>query len=368
MAEYKIGSAKSSEIANIMTEYSVPAETIDGATDQPETKWENLRWTQYLAYFKKIPELQAVINAKANWTVGKGFQAIENVDMDLSTITGWGKDTFNTILENMIRTYHIGGDAYCLIIPNDDGGLLNLKPLDPGVMAHIVDRSGQIIRYEQRSKIKGTKPKKYEPEKIFHLARNRLADEIHGVSTVEAVEWVILARNEAMESWKRVLLRNIDPLWIFHLATEDDAEIAAFKAKQDKARGSGENMYVPKDVIVPELQSVAPNATLNALPWIEVLNDYFYEASGVPRFIVGGVGGLTEAAVKTSYLAFQQNIEAEQLFIEESILQQLNIAIELEFPASMENELLSDQKKDKETGVSKPSDTVAGEKNENKTT
>ena len=164
MPETRIGAAASSDLTNVMTEYSVPSETIDGASDQPETKWENLRWTQYLAYFKKIPELRAVINAKANWTVGKGFKAEEDVEMRLSAIAGWGKDTFNTILENMIRTYHIGGDAYCAIIPDDEGELLNLKPLDPGVMAHIVDKTGQIIRYEQRSKTKETETK--DPENV----------------------------------------------------------------------------------------------------------------------------------------------------------------------------------------------------------
>ncbi len=85
----------------------------------------------------------------------------------------------------------------------------------------------------------------------------------------------------------------------------------------------------------------------------------FYEAVGVPQIILGGSGEFTEASAKIAYLAFQQNIEEEQLFIEEQCLSQLNLVIELEFPVSLENELLSDNKKDGDETESKPSETTA---------
>lgn len=72
----------------------------------------NTKYSQYLGYYKDIPELAAVIDAKATWTVGKGFKADEKTTMELSKIKGFGKDTFNTILENMARTKEIGGDSY----------------------------------------------------------------------------------------------------------------------------------------------------------------------------------------------------------------------------------------------------------------
>ena len=43
----------------------------------------------------------------------------------------------------------------------------------------------------------------------------------------------------------------------------------------------------------------------------------------------------------------------------EQIGLQLGIEIKLEFPATLENELLSDKNKDAETGVSQPNDTTA---------
>jgi len=120
------------------------------------------------------------------------------------------------------------------------------------------------------------------------------------------------------------------------------------------------NIYEPFDVSESELITVAPNATLDPKAWIEAQGDFFYEAVGVPQIILGGSGEFTEASAKIAYLAFQQNIEEEQLFIEEQVLSQLNLVIELEFPASLENELLSDKAKDGAQNID-PSETTAGE-------
>lgn len=361
MPPTRIANAEASDLTNAMSDFEVDAQSTDGAGEQQETSWTNSKWTQYLGYYKTIPELRAVIDAKATWTVGKGFKADDDTSLILDGIGGWGKDTFNTIIENMIRTYNIGGDAFCEVIKDDEGNLINLKPLDPSTITIVVDRMGIIKRYEQNSKATPKKrPVKFEPERIFHLARNRVADEIHGVSMIETLTPIILMRNEAMEDWKRVMHRNVDPMMIFHLDTDDPVEIANFKAKTDVAKGKGENMYIPKDAVVPEQLSIAPNAALNPLPWIEQLNNYFFQAAGVPQIILGGTGGITEAAVKIAYLAFQQTIEEEQLFVEEEVGMQLGVAIELEFPASLENELLSDNNKDGAQNVD-ASETTAGQ-------
>jgi hypothetical protein len=345
MTENRIGSAVASDLTNAMTDFSVDTVQTDGVGSGKESEYQNSDFTQQLGYFTSIPEINAAINAKSTWTIGKGFKSDSQTTFICDSIRGNGEDTFNTILENMIRTYYIGGDSFAEIIRDNEGNLINIKPLDPSVIKIVVNQQGLVIRYEQSSKHKSP-IKKFKPEQILHLARNRVADQIHGVSVIDAVETLILARNEAIEDYKRVMHRNIDPLWIFHMDTDDTAEIAAFKAKQDAARGAGENMYIPKGVVVPELAAVAANATMSPLSWIEFLGNAFYEAVGVPKIILGGSGEFTEASAKIAYLAFQQNVEEEQLFIEEQVGQQLGLTIELEFPASLENELLSDNNKD----------------------
>jgi len=360
MPQTDIGSAVASDLDSNFTDYSVNPESTDGVGDNGETKWSNQNWTQYFGYYKKIPELAAVIDAKATWTIGKGYMADEQTMMLLDSIRGNGKDTFNTIIENMARTKEIGGDAYAEIITNKQGLLVNLKPLDPGTMTHVANAQGMLIGFEQDSKIKGKKPHRFKPEEIFYISRNRVADEIHGNTMTERLAEIILMRNEAMSDWKRVLHWNVDPQWIFHLDTDDTTKIANFKAKMDAARGSGDNMYIPKDAVVPELIATAANASLNPLTWIESLNNYFYEAAGVPQIVVGGTGAITEAAVKIAYLAFEQSIAEERLFIEEAILTQLNVILELQAPASLQNELLSDNAKDGDESI-EPSETTAGE-------
>lgn len=359
MATTKITNAEASNLAGSVTDYSVDGETTDGATGT-ETTYICENWEQYLGYYKKIPEVKIVIDALATWITGKGVQTKDEYDEIIyKIVNGIGIDTFNTILENQIKTMLICGDSYAEVIRGKDETIVNLKPLDPSSIRIVANKKGVILRYEQVSKLNKTKKIKFDVANIFHLSKNRIADEIHGSGIVEALEEMILMRNEAMNDFKRVLHRNIDPLMIFHLDTDDPTEISAFKAKMDWAKGKNENMYIPKDAVIPEQLTLAPNATLNPLPWIEKLNNHFFQAAGVPQIIVGGAQEITEASAKIAYLAFQQRVEGEQLYIEEQVAKQLGLIIELEFPASLENELLSDNKKDGAINMQR-NDTTAG--------
>lgn len=358
MPDTNISSAEIGNKLNTQSDYSITPVNTDGPQDQKETTYLNTNWSTYLGYYKKIPELTAAIDAKATWTIGKGFKSNEITEMALSTIKGWGKDSFNSILENAVRTYHIGGDAFIEIIRDDDGNLVNLKPLDPGSIQIVANSRGVILRYEQITKNnQNAQPKKFSPDKILHFARNRVADEIHGVSLIPAVEDIILMRNEAMADYKKLLHRNVFPVRVFYLDTDDPAKIAAFKAKADLAGSQGENIYIPKGAVETELAAVPSNATLNPLPWIQQLNQYFFQATGVPQIIVGGSSEFTEASAKIAYLAFEQVIEEEQLYIEEQILSQLNLEINLEFPATLQNEVLTGQGKSETMQASTPEDT-----------
>ena len=339
--------------------FSVNAKTPEGATGNGETRWTNTNFTTQFGYYTddKIPEITAIIDAKSTWTVGKGFKADEITTMLLDTIKGNGYDTFNTILENAMRTMLIGGNFYAEIIRDDEENLINIKPLDPSTMVNVANPDGTMKHFEQISKVKKAN-KILKKEQVFYLPRNRVADEIHGRGIIEKLKRIMDMKNRAMADYDRVLHRNVEPMMIFHLDTDDETKIAAFKAKRDAAKGKGEDMYIPKDAVVPELLSLAPNATLNPMAWITYLDNMFYEAAGVPKIILGGSGEFTEASAKIAYLAFQQGVEEEQLFLEEEVLSQLNLVIELEFPVSLENEMLTDNKKDGAQNID-PSETTA---------
>ena len=342
MPENLIDSAVSSDLKSQITDYSVKEQSTDSAGDQKETTWQSTTWTKNYGYYTNIPELKAAIKTKAFWTIGAGVEADEQTLLLIGTIKGNGKDTFNSILSNMIRVMTIDGDAYAEIIRDDEGNLINLKPLAPDSIMLVQNAQGMYIRYKQLSKIKGNAPKKFKPEEIFHLSRDRDADQIHGTSVIPAVKWLIDARNEALTDWRKVLHRNVFPRFFYHLDTDNVKEIAAFKLKNDKATALGENIYIPKGVVVPEIMGVAPNASLNPLTWIAQLNDGFFQVVNTPQIIMGNAKEFTDASGKIVYLSYEQSVKEGQLFMEEQVLSQLNLEIALTFPASLQNEAISD--------------------------
>ena len=360
MGELNITGAESGGVGAVIKDYSVDTENLDSSGGQKEVRWQNNNWSQQLGYYKKIPELQASINAKEYWTVGKGVIVAPDdkiTQMILDSIRGNGTDTFNTILGNMIRTYCIGGDAYAEIIRDKKGVLINLKVLDSGNIVIISNRKGRIIRYEQVSKLKGNKPQTWTPEEIFHLPRNRLGGEVHGNSLIDPLENLILFNNEMLTDYKILLHRNVFPVRIWHLDTDVPAKVAAFKAKVAASKSDREDIFIPKGAVETEIAAVPSNSTLNPLPAMAFVTARFYQAAEVPQIIVGGGSEITEAGVKIAYLAYQQPIEKEQLFIEQQVGMQLGLAIELNFPASLENEMLSDKKKEESMQAATPEDT-----------
>jgi len=164
-------------------------------------------------------------------------------------------------------------------------------------------------------------------------------------------------RNEAMADEKQLMHRHVRPRIVFKLDTDDPAKIAEFKAKADTAVENGENVFIPMGAVEHEILSVPANATLNPLPWIDRLNSYFYQVANVPQIIVGGAQEITEATAKIVYLAWEQTVEEEQLYLEEQILSQLNLEVEYEFPASLKNEILASQQKGETMQASTPEDT-----------
>jgi len=81
------------------------------------------------------------------------------------------------------------------------------------------------------------------------------------------------------------------------------------------------------------------------LPWIEALNQYFYQATNVPDVILGSAKQTVEASAKMLVFAFEQSVQEHQLFLEEQIKMQLGLEVDFEFPASIAMDLANDQRK-----------------------
>lgn len=336
------GKPDSSSITNMKNDVSTNSSASAASTTEQEFQ---MQWSRWLGIRRACPILAAMVDAAAMWTVGKGYKADKAVKANLIKIKGTGKQTFNTILFNSVKTYMGAGDFFAEKVMTKRKKLINLKTLNPGTIKIIIADNGMIRRYEQWDKTKEIN--KWNPDQMFHLPWNGDGDEVHGNGVYEKLEDNVESYNEVNADMRIVFHRYIKPLIISHVDTDDEGEISAFKTKLDKAVANGENLVVPHDMLkLMERMSMPDNATLDPFPWIAKIERDFITATGVPAIIIGsGEERDTEAGSKILYLAFQQMIEWNQLFLEEQILSQLGFEINLEFPASLEPTMQKDQGK-----------------------
>ncbi len=348
--EKNIASAEITDMTNNVPEYSVAPVSTDAAAGTKETEWINALARQYLGYYKKIPEIHSAINAYATWIVGKGY-TISNIGdkVTIDFISGWGEDSFNSIIWNLIIQKKVYGDAYAEIIRDEKTGeIINIKPLDPAKIKTIVDEVGIIKRYEQMDKVgkEGKTVQKFEPEQLLHLCNDRIADEIHGVSVLEAVEKVILWKNQVMDDMATMLHRNVIPVRILEVDTDDPLKVSEILTKYEKMIKYKEVLVVPKDTIKITTDGGAANAIINPLPFMNYLDDFIYRALNVPKVILGGGQDFTEASSKISIVSYEQFWSREQEELAADLWNQLGIKIKLNKSISIQNDLITDESKD----------------------
>jgi hypothetical protein len=351
MAATDITSATTSNMTNNVEDFDFGSTALDSPRDQKETEYINSNWGKQLNIYKTIPEFKIALDMRAIWTVGKKVKADPYTTVILDHVSGWGNDTFRTILKNMVTVKRLGQDAFAEIIRDEDSGtIINIKVLDPSTIKTIVNSKGIILRYEQINRGMA-QPINFKPNQILHFCNKRVGDEIHGVSDSEALEAIIKASKENFDDVRISMHRYVKPMMKFILDTDNVAKIDALVAKFDAAVNKGENLYIPKGAVEHEIIAIPANSTLNPMPWREHLRNYFFQVVGMPQIVLGSSGEFTESTAKIAYLAFQQSVEDEQTDIEDAIWNQLGLKIELEFPATIQNELISDTNKDKNQGM-----------------
>jgi hypothetical protein len=240
------------------------------------------------------------------------------------------------------------GDSFAHIIKDNQGRITNLKPLN--ALTIVTNSEGILIRYDQDVKVEEENKFKTinscNVDEIYHLSYERTADEIHGIPFPEALETLILSRNEAIADMRVLYHRNIKPIQFFEVETSDQTTLNSIENTINEAYKKSENVVIPAGV-VKEIKktSTAQYSTLDSLPYIKFLVRQFVTACGMPEIIMGWGEETTEASASIIYLAFQQEIEDMQLYNQEQILNQLGITINLEFPASLEQKLQENESK-----------------------
>jgi len=355
MTEFDIGSVTT---PTTLTDFSVKPQTTDGVGDQNETRWYNQNFTKWYGNYKSIAKLKIPINAYATWVVGKGWTATNTTDkVILESITGWGEDTFLSILWNMLVIKKVNGDSFAEIMRNDNGRLINIKPLDPSSIVTVVDSKGIILRYEQISKVKGKENRTISIQNMLHFSNDRVADNIHGSSVVEAVEWNIAAQEEPRQMFRKKVKHN-GVLGVIEADTQDTTEMTELKKQIKKAMEEGLLLQIPKGVMEAK-NWVSNRNTQEIIQWLNYLDDEFFMQIGIPKVILGG-SSENEGDKKMSYLAFEQVYKREISELKADIWNQLYIKVEFDEPASLQNQLADNQLKNTSQVGFQPNDTTAG--------
>ena len=355
MAELDIAQATT---PTAITDYSTAPQATDGVNEAGETFQYNENFTKWNGNYNKIAKIKMAINAYATWIVGKGWTASISDTVILDNIRGWGEDTFLSILWNMLVIKKVNRDSFAEIVRNAEPGiLLNIKPLDPASIVTVINDQGIIDRYEQISKIKGAKNRVIKVEKMLHLCNDRTADNTHGSSVIEAVEWNLEAQEEARRTHRKMVKRN-GVVKIIEIDTDDPVKKAAFKAEWKTAIENGDILILPKDVA----EAKDWHGTLDTqgvISWLNYLDDEMYMMIGVPKVILGG-SSETEGDKKMSYLSFEQVYLREINELKADLWNQLAIKVEFDKPASLQNQLADNELKNTSQVGLQPNDTQAG--------
>ena len=334
---------------------TIDTKSTDGVSDNQETFYDNENFTKWNGLYNSTSKIKAAIKAYATWVVGLGWTTDKRNTGILEGITGSGEDSFQAVLWNMLIIKKVNGDSYSEIIKNDKGTLINLKPLDPASIRVVFSKEGIIDRYEQTSK--GKPNKRIKVNKILHFVNDRTADNTHGDSVIEAVQWNIEAQEEAKRTHRKMIKRN-GVVRVIEVDTQSPTKMAAFKIQWKEAIDKGDVLLLPKGIA----EAKDWHGTLDTqgvIAWLNYLDDDFYQMIGLPK-IIGGASGEIEGDSKVSYLAFEPVYKRAVNELKSDFWNQLEIRLEINLPPSLKQELASSEAANTSQTAFQPNDTTAG--------
>ena len=300
-------------------------------------------WTKWHGIYRTIAEARSTIDVWSSWVIGEKLIMDEKTKKITDRIKGNGTDTIRKILKNMKRTSKICGDAFADAPRDKAGRLINLKILNSGTIRIESNSLGIITKYEQVSSTKKDAKilQTWAPNEMFHLANDRIADEIHGIPELEKTFKIMKWKHQSMGDLATMFHRYIQPVLEIYAATDDPTELADIAANYTNTRKDFENRIIPKGAIEKvDRISIPQFSTLDPLPWQKFLRSYFTESSNVPDLVRGKSDEVSLAAGKLNLLAYKQKIIFEQLEYSEEIKSQLGLDISFEEPPEIDIEMV----------------------------
>lgn len=316
--------------------------------DSSDTDFNNYipDWTKWHGIYRSIPEARSTIDTWINWIIGKKLTMDSKTRKIVERIEGNNKDTFRVILKNVKRVSKICGDGFSGIVKDKAKRLINLKVLNPGTIRIEANKMGMINKYSQVSNPPNPNVlDTWEPEEMFHIPNDRIADEIHGIPELEKTFNIMKWKHQSMGDLATMFHRYIFPILDVYAKTDDPTELAHIEDIYNKSVKNMNNRIIPEGVVDKvERVSIPQFSTLDPLPWQKFLRSYWTETSNVPDIIRGKSDEVSLAAGKLNVFAYKEKIIMEQLEFSEQIKQQLGLDIKFEAPPDLDVEISNDDK------------------------
>ena len=333
MAELDLSKATTTDLTNAVPDFIVEAKALDTANSDGETFYYFSNAIQNFGYYFEIPEIYSAANGLSTWGFGRGWSTGTDTKAkaELDHVKGIGFDSFDGVICNFQVVKKVVGDSFIEIIWKDNDShkpLLNLIPISPERVRLVFGKNKRLKRYDAWD---GEEWKPIPIERMMHATNNRIGDQTHGTSQIDATKWIIDARNEALIS-NRMIERRGRAIGIVEYDTDDDGKITAGNTAIENGIANGEMIGYGKDTmkILP-----FPNASTNdRMQWITYLENFFYQTFGVPRSIATS-DGTSEVGGKMGHVIFEPTYVREQREMENLFLNKLGIIIKWNKPPSL---------------------------------
>jgi hypothetical protein len=357
MAQYSLNNTTTTDVHS--QSYVTASQSLDynEADDEIYIYFPNA--TRNIGYYKKYGQLKKAIDTFVTYIVGKGYNCEVETKVILDHLSGIGNDSSHEILFNLEVMSMVCGDSFAEIIESEKGTLLNLKPISPERMRVVIDGKSGIIKGYDVLTTRGNKNngfRRLDKNKVLHIVNDRVGDEQHGTSVVDACTWVIDALEEARRDYRIVLHRNVVPLRIIEVDTQNQTEMNSLKSQYKTAISSGEVLIVPKGTVSISNDKIVIQ---DPIAWIQSLENYFYLAVGIPR-VIASPDGLSEGSSKVGYLVFEPLYTYKQHLLETDLWNQVGIILTFNRPASLSDNIQSNEEKNTSQTGFQPKDMSVG--------
>lgn len=298
------------------------------------------------AVLRQIVEIRAA-SVFSSWTV-KGTHEKEATRM-LENIRGRNGETFKQVLANMYKIAYICGDAYAEIIWDEDGpeaGLIERLEILPSDNIRQCVVKGEIIRYEELDGY-GTWTPKWSAKdgtltRIFHVRYNPRGAQSHGIGMVEALNNILLSREQLMQVGQDIYERMSQPKQMLLANTSNDDALQMIRNAIKAAGETWGGVAVVPGRLVDRIETLTLSPSLKPQEFLDYLDKEIFKATATPEIVLGTGYSTSEEDAKTRIAGFMGSIRYDQEVWEDDVKRQLftqiwpNSAPEIEFAFTQE--------------------------------